>query len=156
MANRYYQMLLASLLKCQENNKRRQRESENKYSLLEIRKVIEPHMEILKNICSDYSIQLCLKMKTWVNDYFLGKEITRFDSKSSSKFLNKHTSLQEVEMVIKELLPTMAQGPGGLILTNLQGTDIFHATSIIPEHSKEWKVLTSFHSIRIALIQKAI
>lgn len=121
-------MLLASLLKCQENNKRRQRESESKYPLLEIRKEIEPHMEILKNICSDYSIQLCLKMKIWVNDYFLGKEITRFDSKSSSKFLNKHTSMQEVEMVIKKLLPTMAQGPGGLILTSLQGTDIFHAT----------------------------
>lgn len=100
-ANRYYQMWLASLLKCQGNNKLRQRESENKYSLLEIRKAIEPRMEILNNIFSDYSIQLCLKMKTWVNDYFLGKEITRFDSKSSSKFLNKHTSMQEVEMVIK-------------------------------------------------------
>lgn len=38
-----------------------QRESENKYSVLKIIKVIGPHMEIFKHVFSDYYIQPCLK-----------------------------------------------------------------------------------------------
>lgn len=62
---------------------RKQTNLENKYLLLEIRKVIEAHMEIFKTFLVIIIYNYALKMKIWVNDYFLGKEITRFDSKSS-------------------------------------------------------------------------
>ena len=40
-------------------------------------------------------------MKIWANRYFPGKQIPDLTQKAVEKFLNKHISMEEIEMVIK-------------------------------------------------------